>query len=77
MEIYDRYLSRQKCNSSQLCVTVRVLVGVKQESVTPVLHLSLIVSFRHCSPSLSHVSYTAPQVSVTAGGTALVSVMMD
>ena len=77
MEIHDRCFSRRKCNCGWLKVTVAVFVGVKQESVTPVLHLSLIVSFRHCSPSLSHVSYTAPQVSVTAGGTALVSVMMD
>jgi len=30
-------------------------------------HLSLIAELRHCSPSLRHVSYTAPQSSVTAG----------
>jgi len=42
-------------------------VGVKRESETPVLHLSLIALLRHCSPSLRHVSYTAPQSSVTAG----------
>jgi len=67
VEIHDRCLSRQKCNCGRLKLTVAVFVCVKWESVTPVLHLSLIASLRHCSPSLRHVSYTAPQLSVTAG----------
>jgi hypothetical protein len=43
-----------------------VCVGVEQEWGTPVLHLSLITPLRQCSPS-RHVSYLAPQLSVTAG----------
>jgi len=77
VEIHDRYFSRQKCNCGRLCATVWVFVGVKWESGTPVLHLLLIVLLRHCLPSLRHVSYTASQLSVTAGGTAFVSAIMD
>ena len=40
-------------------------------------HLSLIAPLRCCSPSLRHVSYLAPGLSVTAGGTTIVSTMMD
>jgi len=42
VEIHDRCFSKQKCNCGRLKVTVAVFVGVKRESGTPVLHLSLI-----------------------------------
>ena len=38
-------------------------------------HLSLIAPLRHCLPSLRHVPYTSPQVSVTTG--VRLSAMMD
>jgi len=68
VEIHDRCFSRQNCNSSRLRATSWVFVGVMWESETPVLHLSLIAQLRHCSPSLRHVSYPAPQSSVTTRG---------
>jgi len=67
VEIHDSCFSRWKCNCSRLHATTWIFVGVKRESGTPVLHLSLIAPLRHCSPSLGLVSYTAPQVSVTTG----------
>ena len=76
-EIDDSCFSRWKCNCSRLRATVWFFVGVKRESGTSVLQQSLIALLRHCSPSLRHVSYPAPQLSVTAGGTIFVSAMMD
>jgi len=40
-------------------------------------HLSLIAPLKHSSPSLRHVSYPAPRLSVTAWGRTFVSAMMD
>jgi hypothetical protein len=49
-------------------MTAWVSVGVKRESETPLLHLSLILPLRYCSPCLRHLFYPAPQSSATAGG---------
>jgi hypothetical protein len=57
VEIDDSCFSRRKCNCSRLHVTAWVFVGVEREWGTPVLHLSLIILLRHCSPSLRHVFY--------------------
>ena len=60
--------SAGKCVIVASCAWQCIFVGVKWESGTPVLHVSLIAPLRHCSPSLKHVFYPAPQSSVTAGG---------
>jgi len=77
VEIGDSCFSRQKCNCGRLCMTAWVFVDVERELGTPVLHLSLITPPRQCSPSLSCVSYPAPQSSVTAVGAMFVSSMKD
>ena len=77
VEIDDSCFSRQKYNCRRLRVTAWVFVDVERELGTPVLHLSLITPPRQCSPSLRHVSYPAPQSSVTAVGTMFVSSMKD
>ena len=68
VDIHDRCFSKQKYNFGRLRVTPLVFVGVKQQSGTPVLHVSLIAPLRLCSPSLRHQSYLTPQSSVTVGG---------
>ena len=65
--------SRPKCNWVSLHVTAWVFVDVEWELGTPVADHST----RHCSPSLRHVSYPAPQSPLTAVGTAFVFSMKD
>ena len=77
VEVDDSCFSKQKCNCGRLCVTAWVFVDVEWELRTPVLHLSLIALPRHSSPSLRHVSYPAPQSSVTTVVTMFVSSMKD
>jgi len=67
----------QNYNFGRLRATVFDFVCFKGESGTPVLHLLLIAPLKHSSPSLRHVSYLAPRLSVTAWGTTFVSAMMD
>ena len=69
MEIDVSYFSRQKCNCGRLCATAWVLLTLCGNRG----YLSLVALLRHCSASLRHVSYPAPQSSVTAVGTTFVS----
>ena len=77
VEIDESCFSRWKCNCGRLRATAWVFVDVKWELETPVLNLSLIALPKHCSSSLRHVSYSAPQSSVTSVGTVFISSMKD
>jgi hypothetical protein len=77
VEIDESCFSRQNSNCSRLRTTAWVFVDVEQELVTPVLHMSLITALRHCSPSLSHVSYPTSQSSMTAVGMSLSSMKVS
>jgi len=77
VEIDESFFSSSKCICGRLCETVWVFVDVERELGTPVLHLSLTATPRHCLPSLRLVSYPSLQSSVTAVGTTFISTMKE